>query len=192
MGYSTENSRKVRSSTFRDSRSAIEIQLPTALEFQRDSFVLEVVKCPVIQLLAIVFRKSRLGVEVAVMVACDDNLLSMRQGRQPVKLLLYLFDIALVCQVSSMNQHITTRYGDGVSMCVRDANNLDFRLVSRWKERRPAEAEKEGVNNLDKSSEGESRIKSRAVGGSQICLRRDQGHALLCFGGIVSSWTIES
>jgi len=38
-----------------------------------------------------------------------------------------------------------------------------------------------------RARKGESRNRSKAVGGSQITFRRDQGHGLLWLGGIVSS-----
>lgn len=97
------NSRKVRTSALWNIGRAIEIQLSSTLELQRDSLVLEVVETPEIQLLALIFRLSRLGVKIAVMVACDDNLLSVRKRGQPVQLLLYLFNSTSVCQISRVN-----------------------------------------------------------------------------------------
>lgn len=152
MKHRADNLRKIRSSTFRDSRSAIEIQLSTSFELQCDSFILEVVETPEIQLLAIVFCSPGFGIEITVMVACDNNLLPVRQRSQPVKLLLYLFDCAIVCQVSSVNQHVTVGNRESICMCVRDADNFDFGLVSRWLEWRTSKAKEDGVDELDESS----------------------------------------
>jgi hypothetical protein len=152
MKHRAGSSRKIRPSTLRDSRSAIEIQFSTSFELQCNSFILEVVETPEIQLLAIVFYSPGFGIEITVMVACDDNLLPVRKRSQPVKLLLYLFDCAIVCQVSRMNQHVAIGDREGVCMCVRDADNFDSGLVSRWFEWRATKAKEDGVDELDESS----------------------------------------
>ena len=79
MKCTPENARKVRSSTFRNSRSAVEIQLSTTFELQRDSLVFKIVNIIELELLPIVFCKPGLGIKVAVMVSCDDNLLAVRK-----------------------------------------------------------------------------------------------------------------
>jgi hypothetical protein len=99
----------------RNIRRTIEIQLPPTLELQRDSFVLEVVKGPEIQLLAFIFCLPGLGIKVAVMIACDNDLLSVGKSGQPVKLLLYFFNSTGIRQVPGVNQHVAIRDG----YCVR-------------------------------------------------------------------------
>jgi hypothetical protein len=51
-----------------------------------------------------------------------------------------------------MNQHVAIRNREYIRMCVRDADNFDFGLVSRWLERRATKAKEDGVDELDESS----------------------------------------
>jgi hypothetical protein len=51
-----------------------------------------------------------------------------------------------------MNQNITIRDREGICMCVRNADDLDFGFVSGWLEWGASKAEEDGVDKLDDGS----------------------------------------
>lgn len=84
------------------------------------------------------------------MIPCDDNLVSVGQGDQPVDLLLDVVGRARVGQVSGMQQEITVRdIAHDLIMGIRQTDNLDGRLVAGRSERLAAEEEDEMVNAGD-------------------------------------------
>jgi hypothetical protein len=110
------------------------------------------VQSPEVQFLAIILWKPGLGIKVAVVVACNNDLLAVRKRGEPVDLLLYLLNSTIVRQVSGMNQHVAIGHRESIGVCVRDANNLDLGFVSRRFEWCATKAEEDGVDKLDESS----------------------------------------
>jgi hypothetical protein len=132
--------------------SPVKGQLPSAFELQGYRFVLEVVYGLEVQLLPLVLWPPRFGVKIAVMIARDDDLLSVGQRSHPIDLGLDLLHRAGVRHVPRVYEQITI--WDIWCICVRvgDADNSDVGFVAGRLERWSPEGEKDKVDQRYQSS----------------------------------------
>lgn len=131
----------------RDIRGAIDLQMTTALELERDGITDEIADPLEIEALAAVFRQPGAGVEEAVVVAAYEDLVLMRLSGEPVELGLDVGDGTGVGEVAGVDEEVPR--GD-VDVCtvvgVREADDADGGLVAG---RGEGSATKEEDNAVD-------------------------------------------
>lgn len=110
--------RKVTTATLGNVWRAVNIELPSTLELQCDSFILQIVDALEVQLLPPVLRLPRLGIEITIMVPSNNNLLSVRQRSNPIQLRLYFLHGACIRKVTGVDHHVAMRNRQGVGVCV--------------------------------------------------------------------------
>lgn len=104
---------------------------------------------PEIQLPAFVLFQPGLRIEVAVMVASNNNLLLVRQRTYPVQLSLNILCRAQVRQISGVNEDIAIRDRYRVCVGVCYTNDFDKGLVLRWFERCTTETQEDRIDDAD-------------------------------------------
>lgn len=90
------------------------------------------------------------GVEVAVVVAGDDDFVFVWEGVEPVEGCLEGFDGPVVGEVAGMEEQVAWGdVGGFVGMCVADADDADGRAVFRRVKGSAAEGDEEGMEKAD-------------------------------------------
>lgn len=121
-------------------RGSVNVEFSSALKVQSDGLVFEVVHSLGVDLTVSqsVFLSARPNVEPAVVVAADDDLVPMREGGEPVQLLLDVGGRAAIRHVAGMDEKIAVwHFRNDFLVGVREADDPNGRPVS-WRSHRTA------------------------------------------------------
>lgn len=128
--------------------------MTAALKFERDGIADEIADALEVKALAAVLRQTRAGVEEAVVVAADEDLVLVRLSGKPVELGLNVGDGAGVGEVAGVDEEVAGGDVDvGAVVGVGEADDADGGLVAGRCEGAAAEEEDDAVDDCDEEVE---------------------------------------